>query len=186
MRNRYDVALVLGGNINPDGQPGRHARMRTERAAELYKSGVVNCIVFCGKYSVFRNDETSELTEAEAMASYAKKLGVPSKYILKEEESRTTVQNGYFFKKNILNQKKFKSVFVVTTKFHSRRVGMIFHKLLDSSVRCDIDGCVNPYSPPRHRVKELLLTIFTRIGLIGVKRGDEEAVLRRLSAHFFK
>ena len=186
MRNHYDAALLLGGNIDPKGEPGRHARMRTERAAGLYKSGVVNCIVFCGKYSVFRNNQTSKLTEAEAMASYAKKLGVSPRHILKEEESRTTVQNGYFFKKNILNQKNFKSVLVVTTKFHSRRVGMIFHRLLDSSITCDIDGCVNPHSPPRHRVKELLLTIFTKVALIGVERGDEETVLKRLSAHFFK
>jgi hypothetical protein len=60
--------IVLGARINPEGRPGRIARMRLEHALALWhKAGATSCLILTGGCS----RAGLSVSEARAMADYA-------------------------------------------------------------------------------------------------------------------
>ncbi|HEY1074495.1 MAG TPA: YdcF family protein [Patescibacteria group bacterium] len=92
LNNHYDVALVLGSGIKPDGAIPESAKIRTQKAADLLTDGAVGHIIFSGKWT-YGLAYTPPLTEAEAMAQYGKSLGLEASQYIIEKESVTTVSN---------------------------------------------------------------------------------------------
>lgn len=180
MHYKYDAIVCLGGNVEPSGRPGKHGRLRVERALKLYKDGVSPLIVFSGKSSRFRKSSQQQITEAQAMANYAISLGLPPKAVLLEDMSASTVYNAYNLKHNFLNQYNLRTLLVVTSPFHLSRTKLIFNKIMGDAAVCEYHTSQATSSPIRHLVKELLLIAYTRIALLGVKRGDDESVVQRL------
>ncbi len=113
--SREGVAVVLGGGVLKDGTPSEASRRRVVRAAQLYHEGRAKMILFSTGAT-----SPGVISEAAAMARFARSLGVPRQSILLEEQSRNTVQNAKF-SAVILKKRGIKRVFLVTDSTHMFR-----------------------------------------------------------------
>ncbi len=124
-----DAIIVLACGIK-NGDLTDEAKRRVEKGVELYKKKVANYIVMSGSLSERINSKI--FTEAELMKKYAAYLGVSPGRIILENSSKDTLSSAYFVKK-ILDERKWKDVAVVTSKFHLRRTKYIFNNIFGPS-----------------------------------------------------
>ena len=126
---KTDALVVLGRGVRKDGTLGLIARARVDRALQLYTMGVAPRIIFAG-HSALMADAEPVITEAEAMAAYARAHALPPKAILIEDQSRDTIGNAYFVRTRWLDPNGWRAIRVVTTDFHIPRAAWIFRKVL--------------------------------------------------------
>lgn len=107
-----DVAVVLAGGYGE----------REEKAAALYRQGVVSTLLVSGGPVVLG------IPYADLMKRYLVRLGVPTENILCEAKSESTYDNAVFTK-TIIQQHRYKRILLVTSRFHSRRSFSIFQKV---------------------------------------------------------
>lgn len=109
--NKADVIIVLSG--------GEDNRIIT--AVDLYKKGISDKILMCGggpflgKYY------------AEYMGEYARRLGVRRRNLLYELNSLSTYENAKY-SYPIIKRQEFKSILIVTSKYHTKRSYNAFKK----------------------------------------------------------
>jgi uncharacterized SAM-binding protein YcdF (DUF218 family) len=127
--SRADALVVLGRGVDPDGALPLLAKQRVRRAAELFAWGVAPRMIFSGRCSLM-TDADPPRTEAAAMAEYARSLGIPSRALILEEESRDTIGNAYFVLRRFLEPNDWMSIRVVTSDFHIQRTAWVFQKVL--------------------------------------------------------
>jgi len=118
-----DVIIVLG-NTFKNKKTIESMKLRTEKAAQLYKKGRVKKVIFSGGFKTRK-----DLSEAKFMADIAVKKGIPKKSIILEEKSNTTIGNAYYCNK-IMKNKRFKSAIIITSPDHMRRAKYIFSNVL--------------------------------------------------------
>lgn len=141
---RTDAIVVLGRGVRADGSLGLIARGRVDRALELFHLGVAPRMVFSG-HSSLMSEATPKITEAAAMAAYARSRGLPAAAVFLEEESRDTIGNAWFVRTRWLDPNKWKSIRVVTSDFHIPRASWIFRKIHGA----DFDIAYSPASSER-------------------------------------
>jgi len=112
---REGVAVVLGGGVLKDGTPSEASSRRVVRAAQLYHEGRAKTILFSTGVT-----SPGVISEAAAMARFARTLGVPGQAILLEEKSKNTNQNA-MFSAVIFEKRGIKRVFLVTDSTHMFR-----------------------------------------------------------------
>jgi uncharacterized SAM-binding protein YcdF (DUF218 family) len=115
---KSDVIIVISGG------PGR-----VEHGAKLYHEGYADWLLLSGS--------------SPLMLRQAKALGVPEDRILVENKSMTTYGNAKY-SEEIMQAQGFKSAILVTSPFHTRRAGMIFHQFFSEY---DLTVCSIPYDP---------------------------------------
>jgi uncharacterized SAM-binding protein YcdF (DUF218 family) len=177
---KYNAIVCLGGNVEMSGEPGLHARLRTDKAISLYKKNVAPVIIFCGKHSTFRKANSRSKTEAQAMADYAFVQGVPRSAMILEEESKRTVENAKYLFENIIEPKNWKNILIITSRFHIFRTQLIFRKIIGDKASLDFIFPENAHAKVTHLIKELCLIFITRLALLGVQDGDKDKVVQRL------
>lgn len=96
---------------------------------ELFRLGVGARLIFSGHSALMAEGEP-RITEAAAMAEYARELGLPARAILLEDQSRDTIGNAYFVRTRWLDPNGWKSIRVVTTDYHMPRAAWIFRRIL--------------------------------------------------------
>ena len=120
--NQKDVAIVLGGGVNPDCTLGESVQSRINIAIELYREGKIKKIMFSGG----PQPNTANCVEAISMKRYARWFGkIPRKDLILENLALNTYQNA-FFGIDLLEKEGFQSAYVVTSKFHAKRANFIF------------------------------------------------------------
>jgi len=135
-----DAIICLGNKINT--QPEKtDAKLRAEKAIELYKSGRAKKIIFTGGSAEVFSGNNKLISEAKFMANIALRNNIPKYNIILEENATTTIENAKFSKK-IVDTKKFKSAIVVTSKFHILRTKQIFKKIMPDT-QLEFEGCSN-------------------------------------------
>ena len=142
--HRTDAIVVLGRGVRADGSLGLIARARVDRALELFNRGIAPRIIFSGRSSLMGDDEPA-VTEASAMASYARTHGLPPVASLVEEKSRDTIGNAYFVRTVWLDPNRWRAIRVVTSDFHVPRAAWLFRKILGA----DYDVAFSPASSER-------------------------------------
>lgn len=113
-----DVLLVLGVPANRDGTPTRMQVWRVIEAVHEYQAGVAPRLLFSG------GPAANVHVEADVMAAAAMQLGVPAEAILKERESRTTLEN-IRDSQAILQAHGWRRVEVVSAAEHLRRTSLL-------------------------------------------------------------
>ena len=111
----YDVIIVLGAQVLPDGSPSIQLSWRLDAAAEAYDMRKVP-IVVCGAQG---NDEP--MPEAEAMKRYLVDKGVAEEDILMDPESFNTKQNLKNAGVLLQERPEVQKVLVVTSDYHVPR-----------------------------------------------------------------
>ncbi len=117
---KSDCIVVFAGGVGESGKPGQGYEERVERAVELYKQGYADHIIFSSGYAYF-------FKEPLIMKALAESLGVPKEAIILEDKAKDTYQN-VMFSKEILDQKKWKSILLVSSPYHMRRAYLVFKK----------------------------------------------------------
>ena len=110
-----DVIVVLAGEKEE----------RVRYGAELFKEGWArkDRMIMTGGPLVGKH------TYAGLMKEQAEDLGVPGKFILLEDRSRTTEEDAKYTG-DILEKNRYESIVLVTSPYHSRRASIIFKKML--------------------------------------------------------
>ena len=107
-----DTLIVLGARVLPSGVPSITLRSRLDRAAELYALGVAPYIIVCGA----RGEDEPD-TEANVMADYLVRAGVPDDAIFREDQSRSTREN-LARAKVIMQANGMDTAVVITSDYH--------------------------------------------------------------------
>lgn len=140
--NPKQAIVVLGTGFMPDGSLRPQAKVRVEKAIELFSKGNYSCIIFSGRFPDWYMDpvkcpEYREImknppTEAKLMYAYALRLSDKNP-ILKQKikrrsvldsEAKTTPEN-LVNAARIAKAKGINYVTVVTNDFHARRVQLL-------------------------------------------------------------
>ncbi|WP_232275540.1 YdcF family protein [Paenibacillus sp. 481] len=110
-----DVGIVLGASLWGD-EPSPGLKERLDYTLQLYESGRFKNIIVTGGLDT----PQSRLSEAEGMAAYLIKKGIPEDRIWLEKKSTSTLEN-LKFSQPFLEQQGWSSATIVTHDFHATR-----------------------------------------------------------------
>jgi len=152
-----DVAVVLGA-AQYDGTPSGALAGRLDRAAQLYRDGLVGAIVVTGG-----NQPGDRTTEAMTGFAYLRERGVPEVALLVENGSTNTWEQ-LLATELILDERGLSSAILVSDPSHCRR-------LLDTAAELGIAADVAPTSAPLPWSERLRETAGVAVGdVIGFRR----------------
>ncbi len=115
-----EAIVVIAGGAGESGKAGGGYQERVKHAVDLYRAGYAPRLIFSsGFVFAFR--------EAEVMKGLAVALGVPPEAVLLEEKAASTYENVVFVR-NILEERGWGSVLVVSSPYHMRRAMWTFRK----------------------------------------------------------
>ncbi|MEK6935023.1 MAG: YdcF family protein [Nanoarchaeota archaeon] len=177
MTDKYDAIIVLPYLTLPNGLPSEENQDRLDKAIELFKKGNIDFFIVCGK-----NDHNSKqpITHAKSMEDYAISKGIPESVILKEEKSVDTVGHPIFIKNEIIKQRNWKKLIVVSSDYHIQRVKKIFDFILGEDFSIDyISSKTNKNTPEIIKKESNSLQVFHNT-FKDVNSGDYESILERL------
>jgi hypothetical protein len=166
----------------PDHTLPHVAVTRVERAVEAWMAGVAPRLVMAGRCGL--STEPGPVTEAQAMADAAARLGVPSDALLLEELSRDTLGNAYFVREMYLEPLGWRSIRVVTSDFHLSRAAWCFRKILGNRYDFSFTSAFSGFSPTElvgRALEECRISIFLNEWLASINEGDEHAVDRLMN-----
>jgi uncharacterized SAM-binding protein YcdF (DUF218 family) len=106
---------------------GGDTAARTAEAVKLYKEGYSSHIIFSGAAL-----DPNSPSNAKAMSVIAQKAGVPSSAIELDETAMDTRQNASGVAR-IVNKDDYRSIILVTSPYHQRRVYTLFRRSLGNN-----------------------------------------------------
>lgn len=119
LAQRFDVIVVLGCRVLPDGSPSPGLARRVALGAELYRAGAAPMVLLSG------GRVHEPVAEARAALPLLLASGVPETSVLLEEQSRSTSENALFTHAAIGE----KRVLVVTHGYHAPRARILFRRV---------------------------------------------------------
>ncbi|MFA6908743.1 MAG: YdcF family protein [Patescibacteria group bacterium] len=117
-----DVIIVLGGGLEKDGSVGEGVYERIDQGVALLDQSLAPYILMSGGPV-----QNTSWNESEQMSQYAQSLGVPPQNIMRESESTSTEENARY-SQEILSQRGWSTVLLVTSPFHTRRACRVFRQ----------------------------------------------------------
>ena len=100
-----------------------HRANSIAHAIELYQKGLVRKLILTGGFG-----EGAEFSESEVARRYAMSQGIPSRDLLLEKSSRTTVEN-LQQARDLMRTHGFADALLVSDPLHMERAAMIMHDL---------------------------------------------------------
>ena len=117
----YDLIIVAGCRVRPDGQPSLALQRRVDHALRLYAQGHAPKVMVTGGIGDFPP------SEAEAAAAYALARGLPEAALLREAESTSTEENAAYAAALVKDHGlPAARVLVVTDAYHTFRARRVF------------------------------------------------------------
>lgn len=114
----YDVAIVLGARLRPDGSPSPALVRRVCHGVELMLAGRAGALLMTGG---------GRLPEAHVMRALALASGVPAELVHVEERASNTIENA-LFSAPLIHAAGWRRLLVVTDSFHRPRAAYIFRR----------------------------------------------------------
>jgi uncharacterized SAM-binding protein YcdF (DUF218 family) len=121
LRAEYDVAIVLGAKVLPDGSPSPALTRRVAHAIALARAGTVGNLLMSG------GPVAHAIPEARVMRALALDAGIAPDRVHVEERSVNTLTNARF-SAPILAAQGWRRVLVVTDSYHMPRALYIFRR----------------------------------------------------------
>ena len=112
---KSDCVIVLGARVWPDGRMSKSLLYRCESALEAWRSGLAQNIIVCGAKG---DDEPA--AEADVMAAWFVKSGVPEKSVWKDAASVNTQEN-LENAAEIMAERGWKTAIIATNDYHVQR-----------------------------------------------------------------
>ena len=177
-----DAIIVLGGGVAPDGSLSRFSETRVARAVELYEAGIAPRLILSGRCGLGAAEPP--VTEASAMAAWARARGLPEDALLLEEDARDTLGNAYFVREQFLVPNGWRSIRVVTSDFHLSRAAWVFRKVLGNRYDFSFVSASSGLSPRElifQALEECKIYIFMNEWLEALEEGDDSAIEHLMS-----
>lgn len=114
----FDLILVLGCAVLPNGTPSHMLQDRIVTGIDLYRLGLADYILMSG-------DRSGDYDEVGAMQQEAKNFGVPEEKILIDPKGYSTYESIA----NLMEAYKGKRILIVTQTYHLHRALFIAEKL---------------------------------------------------------
>ncbi len=118
----FDVLIVLGCRVYPDGSPSAALRRRLETALALWRTGRADRILLSG------GRRWGGWSEAEVMREVLGAAGLPRRSLFVELRSLSTVENARFCRE-WLREQRLERAGVVTSDYHLARALRAFREL---------------------------------------------------------
>ncbi|MFA5089570.1 MAG: ElyC/SanA/YdcF family protein [Candidatus Omnitrophota bacterium] len=118
---KADCIVVLAGGVGESGKAGQGYEERVEYAVKLYKEDLARHVIFSSGY-------VYAFKEALVMKALAVSLGIPAEAVILEDKAINTYQN-MKFTKEIIENKNWKHVLLVSTPYHMRRISLVARKI---------------------------------------------------------
>lgn len=112
---KSDCVIVLGARVWPDGRMSKSLLYRCESALEAWRSGLAQNIIVCGAQG---DDEPA--AEADVMAAWFVKSGVPEESVWKDAASVNTQEN-LENAAEIMAERGWKTAIIATNDYHVQR-----------------------------------------------------------------
>lgn len=132
---RADAIVVFGGGVGEGGSPGKSTIERARYAAELFKRGYADNIIFSSGYAFKYND-------AENMKMLALAAGVPEERVVLEETANSTVENGKLTYE-LFKRYDWRTILLVSSPYNMRRAALVYKKL-DKGLNVVYTPVLNP------------------------------------------
>ena len=117
-KKEFDALLLLGLRLKKGCEPEEELILRVKKAAEAFKTGKYPVMIVCGgRFS------EEEKTEAEVMEALLTEEGISPGCIVREDQSKVTLENVENAAKLIGKKRPF--VCVVTSDYHTRRARLL-------------------------------------------------------------
>jgi uncharacterized SAM-binding protein YcdF (DUF218 family) len=116
---RFDAIIVLGSQVDRDGNPTPKMLARVTEAVREYEHGVAPRMILTG------GPTRKGVVEAEVMQRTAQAQGIPSSAIFVEPRAMDTVQNACYSTR-IMQQHGWRSAEIISSSAHLPRTSMIF------------------------------------------------------------
>jgi uncharacterized SAM-binding protein YcdF (DUF218 family) len=116
-----DVAVILGNEVNLNGEPSPQLKARLDRTVELFRQQLFPQIVVSGGI------ETNGTDESLAMRQYLMNQGVPAEAIILDPRGFDTMDTAEDTAA-LINQRGWKRIMVISQYFHLPRCKLAFRK----------------------------------------------------------
>jgi len=113
---KFDAIIVLGAAVWKGNIPSPIYEGRLNKAIDLLDRNFSNRVILTGSNAPF------ELSEAKVGKNYLEKRGISPSIIYIEETTTSTIEQMHFIRSEVINEKKFTRVLVVSDAFHLPRV----------------------------------------------------------------
>jgi len=121
-QDHFDVLIVLGTPVDPDGNPSPRELARVTEAVHEYERGVASRIIFTG------GAVANQFVEAQVMARTAEAQGIPASAVLEDPAARDTMDNTCNAL-HIMQKHGWDSAEVISSPSHLQRAGLILSRL---------------------------------------------------------
>jgi vancomycin permeability regulator SanA len=111
-----NIAVVLGAAVWSDNQPSPSLSGRVDRAIELADSGIVGTILLTG------GNAPGEMSESQVAFKYAESKGLDTSIVKIETLTTSTIEQISYIRSNLIYNKDFDDVIVVSDPYHLIRV----------------------------------------------------------------
>jgi uncharacterized SAM-binding protein YcdF (DUF218 family) len=115
-----DAIVVFAGGVGESGKAGGGAQERLARAVELYRAKYAPVLILSSGY-------VYSFQEADVMRAMAIDQGVPDSAIMLEQRATNTLQNVKFVD-DILRDRRWTSILLVSSPYHMRRAVLVWKK----------------------------------------------------------
>ncbi|MBL8744362.1 MAG: YdcF family protein [Myxococcales bacterium] len=143
-RTTAQAIVVLGAPIGSNGELSPAARERVEVALDLYHRGVARIVCVTGGHAP--RALAGSAVEAEGMARWLRRGGVPEGSLRVDRHATTTRENAARARE-ILQREGIREVCLVTQPFHTRRALLLFRRAGFDAWAHPIDGGVSRARP---------------------------------------
>ena len=122
------ILVILGHKLLPNNKPSKVLIERLHKGYEIYKKGGYSKVIVSGG----RVEKKSYHTEAFVMKKFLiNTLGLNKECIICESISKTTIENAKYCKIIIDKMSLVKSITIISSHFHIKRVEKIFNTYYD-------------------------------------------------------
>ena len=122
-----NILIILGFKLQPNNRLTPTLMERLKKAHQLFSTGKYDKIIVSGG----KVQTNSTRTEAYMMKRYLTLwYGIKESYILTESKSKDTIENAQYCLTMLNKIKNIKSITVLSSKFHIKRVKYIFNYYL--------------------------------------------------------
>lgn len=169
-RAQADCLIALGARVRPDGSLSQTLENRCRAAFDAWKNGCAQSVIVCGGRG---RDEPC--AEAQAMATYLVRAGMPEERVFQDAASCNTVEN-LKHAGEIMRRQGFRTAALVTSDYHVTRALWIAR---DMGMRMQAVPAASPwrrYFRLKVRVRETASWILYFAHRIN-KKGQNRAIL---------
>jgi vancomycin permeability regulator SanA len=121
LRQRADVAVVLGNTVNPNGQPSPRLQARLDKTIQLYRQGIFKQIIVSGGVGKEGFDE------AVVMKQYLIANALPSEQIYVDSQGNNTYLTAQHTAQ-LMTKYRWQSAIAISQYFHLPRTKLALHR----------------------------------------------------------